>query len=77
MKEQLIGILGLNKHTATEESIVAEVEKLVMDLRGKMGYVSMGLIEKLKREGYFKFDGSRQSWKCELTDDLMRKITNP
>lgn len=77
MKEQLIKILGLfSSREITDEEILEHVSRLRFELHAKKGYVSKSLIEKLKADGYFKFDEARQSWNCELTDQEMRKRIN-
>jgi hypothetical protein len=76
MREELIGLLGLNKE-ASEQEIIREVEKLVADLRGKMGFANAGIINMIKRLGYFNFDERQQTWFCRpISGDEMRRILN-
>lgn len=74
MKEELISILGLAKD-ATDQKVIEAVRSNHFELRGKMGYVSLGFIEKLKRDGYFQYNPMRRCWECLITDEQMEKIT--
>jgi cupin superfamily acireductone dioxygenase involved in methionine salvage len=74
MREELIGLLGLNKE-ANEQEIIAEVNKMVTDLRGKMGFANAGIINMMRRLGYFTFDEMRQTWFCKpISEEEMRQI---
>ena len=64
-------LLGLNK-TVTQKVILCEVDKLVTDLRGKMGFVSMGMIDKLKRLGLFNYDSRKNSYYCEISAEQLQ-----
>jgi hypothetical protein len=76
MKKELIGFLGLNER-ASEREIIFEVENLVIDLRGKMGFANAGIINMMKRLGYFTFDERQQMWFCKpISDKEMRRILN-
>jgi len=76
MREELIGLLGLNKK-ASEREIIAEVEKLVSDLRGKMGFYNAGIMNMMKRLGYFTFDERQRIWFCKpISDEEMTRILN-
>lgn len=77
MKQELIKILGLvSSREITDDEILEHVSRLRFELHAKQGYASKTLIEKLKADGYFKFDVARQAWRCELSDMEMRRITN-
>jgi hypothetical protein len=76
MKEELIGLLGLNKK-ASEQEIIAAVKKLVIDLRGKMGFANAGIMNMMKGLGYFTFDERQQTWFCRpISDSEMTRILN-
>jgi len=76
MKEKLIGLLGLNKQ-ASEGEIISGLEKLVVDLRGKMGFANAGIMNIMKRLGYLTFDERQQMWFCRpISDSEMTRILN-
>jgi len=73
MEEILIEVLGLSK-LSTPEDIINAVKSNVAELRGKMGYVSAGVLEKLKRDGYLKFNNVDLSWTCRISDTELSRI---
>jgi hypothetical protein len=56
-------LLGLNKKS-NEQEIIMEVKKLVMDLRGKMGFSNAGIMNMIKRLSLYNHYNLRNLYKA-------------
>lgn len=73
MDKELAEVLGKKPDTKWEE-LLDIVKHIKFELDAKMGYASISLIDKLKRDGYIRFNPEALTWDLRLSDREMRQI---
>lgn len=71
--EKLALILGRKPDTDIEE-LLREVERMKFELDAKMGYSSLSVIDKLKRDGLIRYSEHDLSWNLRMSDREMRSL---
>lgn len=74
LRDRICGIIGLNPKERTDEEIVNKIQEMDFEIRGKMGFMSLPLIEQVKREGYLRFNERDLTWNLRMTDLEMSRL---